>query len=915
MTRSRIAITGIGCRLPGANSVDDFWDLIRSGRTTFQETSGPSTGDASFVSVASHLDEFDMFEPEFFGISPHDALVMDPQQRVLLETAWNAIEDGGYASSIGSLRVGVFASVSSSTYLTGPLTASGRWDEHDPSYPIMIGNDKDFAAARISFAFNFTGPSYSIQSACSSSLTAAHAACQALADGLCDIAIVAAASISLPFLSGYRVKEGSIFSPSGRCRPFSDLSDGTVKGNGAVAITLRLSDAAASANDRAYAQISGWGINNDGARKSGIAAPSVIGQREAIQEAITHSGIAPDKVGYFESHGTGTRIGDPIELRSLLDGYDLKTQPPAQRPYLGSLKATMGHLDAAAGIAGLAKAALVLHHQRIPPLAGFTKPNPLIEPATTKITLPVSEIVPPAPLDAAAVTSLGMGGTNVHAILTRTASTQVVPPDADSSPRTIRVSARTEASLQQFIHGLTEWIERHPHASLPEIGDALASRKAFEVAVTVTARTSEDLAAELARAMPELSHANVASETEADHPARQHPPLSLPPYQWSRQRYFVEPETRPAEARIASSAATIHPLTLAECQWSVLSAMRQILDSDSLDLDGNFFDEGGDSLAAIDLIDVLQANHHPNAPLSFSDLERGATCAELGALLHQRLSNAPRPQVTEDNAVSLVPRSRGKHLFLTHPAGGSVSMYRELARHLSNEWEVTGLSFPRSRLTHPCSLSELAAEYALTIRGIQPTGPYYLGGYSFGGNLSIEIAKILESDGHDVPAIVMYDSFATSDYIASSTERHGEAHAVDALMRYMPDKLKSFDPPTRPGTPPSSREADVFVQIWKHNQRALATWEPDPTRVSSRVLVFKATSPFPSDIAEAVGFRPSGPDSWHAFTTSEVVVEQVCASHYTLFDEPFLVEAMSDSTRRFLAEPARDIRPTARQIA
>lgn len=912
MTHSTIAITGIGCRLPGANTVDEFWNLISSGRNTFKSTAGRDTNDNNFVAVASYLDKLDMFEPEFFGITTHDALVMDPQQRVLLETVWSAIEDGGYASSIAGLKVGVFTSVSNSTYLSGPLTQSGRWDETDPSYPIMIGNDKDFAAARISYTFGFTGPTFAVQSACSSSLVAAYTACQALASGQCELAIVAAASISLPFLSGYRAKPGSIFSPSGLCRPFSDVSDGTVKGNGAVAVVLRPSAAANATNDRAYAEIAGWGINNDGNRKTGMAAPSVIGQREAIQEALIRSGISPASVGYFETHGTGTRIGDPIELRALIDAYQLDDQPGSKRPYIGSIKATMGHLDAAAGVAGLAKTALVLHYQRVPPLAGFTRPNPLIEPAMKKIILPSESTLPPGSINAASVTSLGMGGTNVHAILTHV-PVQQQPSISEGTSYTVQVSARTKDSLESFLLVLKDWVAHHPRASLAEIAETLASRKTFDIGVIVDARTPEELISKLLAATPQPIYESQGLVDGAKISTRQHPPLSLPPYQWSRQRYFVNSAEKSTKATVVRSSIDTCTTTLADCQSNTLRAMRQILENDSFGLTEDFFDSGGDSLSAIDLIDTLKADH-PDLLLTFDDVERNSTASELGEVMYQCLSGSPQQRQLESNTVALSTVPPRNHLFLVHPAGGSVLMYRDLARHLSNTWEVTGLSFPRSLLTEPCSLRELAAEYAESIRAVQPSGPFYLGGYSLGGNLSIEIAKILEADGHQVPAIVMYDSFATSDYNPTGTGTHTHPHAVETLMRYLPAGIDILHGSTSSESP-AAREVDVFLEIWKHNQEALASWTPDHIRVSSQLLLLRATTPFPSDIAEAVGFHPSGPDSWRDFTTGELVIEDVEASHYTLFDDPLVVAAMAVSTSRFLAEHSHPARTHTQQTS
>lgn len=898
MTGSTIAITGIGCRLPGANSVDAFWELILSGRTTFTSTEGAGTGNGDFVPVVSTLDEFDMFEPQFFGIAAHDALVMDPQQRILLETAWGAIEDGGYASSIDTHKVGVFASVSNSTYLSGPLTRSGRWDESDPSYPIMIGNDKDFAASRISFAFGFTGPTYAIQSACSSSLVAVHAACQALVDGMCDLAVVAASSISLPFLAGYHAKAGSIFSPTGQCRPFSDDSDGTVKGNGALAVVLRRREVAAAADDRLYAEISGWGINNDGARKTGIAAPSVIGQREAVETALTCSGVVPASVGYIETHGTGTRIGDPIELRALIDGYQLDRRAETERPYLGSLKATMGHLDAAAGVAGLAKAALVLHHQRIPPLAGFTRLNPLISAAGAHVRLPKTAVRPAHVVESAAVTSLGMGGTNAHAILSRVAPS--AEPDSGGDLRRVRVSARTGESLQRFLVALGEWIERHPDVPLGAIADSLASRKVFDVFVEADACTPSELAARLLAARPRTSaDGGEAYSNESASIRRRYRPVSIPPYQWTRERYIVEPTVTASENTASAAKADTSAGTLNDRRASALRTMKQVLDDDGIALGDSFFDVGGDSLSAIDLIDVLK-QEHPGALLTFDDMERHPTARELGGLIHRRLAEEGDRDDDRTNAVHLTPQPPRERLFLTHPAGGSVSMYRDLARHLADTWDVVGLSFPRSRLSEPGSLHALAAAYASTIRGLQPAGPYFLGGYSMGGNLSIEIAKALETEGHFVPAIVMYDSHATSDYLAPAVDEQSQARAIRALVRHLPDALGASDQSDAEGNG-SPGELSTFLQIWKHNQQALASWEPDNRRVESQLLLFRATADFPPEIADAVGFRPTGPETWRDFTHGDLVVEDVDASHYTLFDDPRLISTMAESTRRFLA--------------
>ncbi|WP_437770446.1 beta-ketoacyl synthase N-terminal-like domain-containing protein [Arthrobacter sp. KNU40] len=416
-----IALIGIALRVPGAEDIDTFWSLIAGGRTTFEAVTpedsarfgySPAQRDSDgFVPIRSALDDFETFDAELFGINSRDASLMDPQHRVFLETVRSALDDAGFDDNLRGLRVGVFGSSSSSTYLTGPVSDAGLWDTSDINFSAMLANEKDFLCTRTSYTLGLTGPSVVVQSACSSSLLAVHLARMSLQSGECDIAVVGGVSVSLPHLGGYLYRAGSIFSPTGGCRPFDASADGTVKANGAGAIVLSRSDDAP--DDYVYAHISGSAANNDGAEKPGFPAPGIAGQSAVIGSALTSAGLQADKVRYVEAHGTGTPIGDPIEVRALRQARG----SAKETCYLGSVKANIGHLDAAAGVVGLIKAALVLERAIIPPIAGYEQPNPLLNLGDT-LTLP-TECLDASWLDAAGVSSFGMGGTNVHVVLRR----------------------------------------------------------------------------------------------------------------------------------------------------------------------------------------------------------------------------------------------------------------------------------------------------------------------------------------------------------------------------------------------------------------------------------------------------------------------------------------------------------------
>ena len=452
---SDIAIIGMAGRFPGADGLESFWENLSEGVVSIsffsdEELTGAGVdastlADPSYVKVAPILHDIDKFDAALFGYVPREAMVIDPQQRVLLECAWEAMEDAGYSADAQPCPVGVFAGTSLNTY----FLATGLMHRLERDFVLTLSSsDKDFAATRIAYKLNLEGPAVTVQSACSTSLVAVHMACQALLGGECDMALAGGVCVKVPQQAGYFWQEGGIVSHDGHVRPFDAAATGTVFGSGAGLVVMRpLSDALA-AGDPVRAVIKGSAMNNDGSVKASFTAPSVGKQAEVVVEALARAGLTPDAVSYVEAHGTGTALGDPIELAALTKAWRTSTSEVG-RCAIGSVKANIGHAEAASGVIGLIKTVLALEHEAIPPLAEWTEPNPACE--FTASPFFVNTELMPWPRQKtprrAGISSLGVGGTNAHVVVE-----EAPLPDAPAPSRPFQilpVSAQTGAALAE----------------------------------------------------------------------------------------------------------------------------------------------------------------------------------------------------------------------------------------------------------------------------------------------------------------------------------------------------------------------------------------------------------------------------------------------------------------------------------
>ncbi len=514
-----IAVIGMACRFPGANTIDEFWQNLCAGVESisfFSDEEVLASGvdpqllnNPNYVKAKPAIADVELFDAEFFGYSPKEAQLIDPQQRLLLECAWESLEDSGCNPLTYKGAIGIYAGAVMNTYLLNNVYPyRHKLDSQDNlqavtldsigGFQMMVANDKDYLTTRVSYKLNLTGPSVNVQTACSTSLVAIHMACQSLLNGECDMSLAGGVSVVVPQKSGYLYQEGTIVSPDGHCRAFDAEAQGTVFGNGVGIVVLKRLENAIADSDRIYAVIKGTAINNDGSAKVGYLAPNGEGQAKVAAQAMAQAGVEAQSISYVEMHGTGTILGDPIEVGGLTQAFRENTQNKGFCA-IGSVKTNIGHLQIASGVAGFIKTVLALHHKKIPPSLHFKTSSPQIDFANSPFYVNTSLQEWDASPRLAGVNSLGVGGTNAHVILAENhLETKTPSSKSDRSLHLLTLSAKSPSALQALVKRYQLFLASHPDVNLADVCcTANTGRSHFEHRLAIVASSITDLAAQL----------------------------------------------------------------------------------------------------------------------------------------------------------------------------------------------------------------------------------------------------------------------------------------------------------------------------------------------------------------------------------------------------------------------------------
>ncbi|MBQ0988747.1 hypothetical protein KBX08_01390 [Micromonospora sp. H61] len=610
-----VAVVGMSARFPGASDVGEYWTSLRTGRCSIRRFDAETLAASGvpveerqrpdYVPAKGFLDDADRFEAGLFGFSAPEATVADPQHRLLLESAWAAFEDAGYDPSRAPAATGVFVGGGQSEHMIATL-ADAALRAQLGDLQLRILTDREFLAPWLSYRFGLTGPSVTVQTACSTSLTAVHLAARALLVGECDVALAGGVSVDTPAAVGYRYQEGGIFAADGRCRPFAEAAAGTVSGCGAGLVVLRRWEDAVADGDPIRAVIHASAMTNDGALRAAFSAPGVDGHSRAITEAWAAAGTVPARAQYLELHGTGTALGDQIEAEAAGNAIG-----SGNRCAVGSVKGNVGHLDAAAGVAGLIKVILMLEHRTLVPTAGVDRPMAAVEPNGPGPLRLVTETEQwPAPPDGhrlGGVSGLGIGGTDVHVVVGQADPVEPAPTARVPRAEVLPLSATGPAQLAATAERLAEALRRPGAPCVADVAYTLrTARAALPARAVVVASTPaeavaalEQVAAGRAPALPGWAshYAAWVSGADVDWPATVGRRVNLPGTLLRGERFGWR-----SLGDVATMPTDRTPESGRPSEQVVLAMICEVLGlADGDDLDRSFFAAGGDSLGAVAL--------------------------------------------------------------------------------------------------------------------------------------------------------------------------------------------------------------------------------------------------------------------------------------------------------------------------
>lgn len=858
-----IAIVGISGRVPGANNIDKLWKIIAEGKETISFFSNEDLRDQSitsndinskdYVKARGILDHVKEFDADFFRMSPSEAKNTDPQHRIFLECAYEALEDAGYNSENYDGAIGVYGGTNQSSYFLNNIFPNLSKDPSIYDFTTKIGNEKDYLTTRVSYKLNLTGPSLNIQTACSTSLVAICTACNHLLTHECDMALAGGVHINIPQISAYKHTKGSIFSKDGHCKPFCHDSDGTVPSNGAGVIILKRLEDAIKDQDHIYAAIRGYGINNDGSFKISYYSPSEQGQSDAISAAINMADIDPKTICYIEAHGTGTLLGDPIEIEALKKVY---ASSPHSCP-IGSIKENIGHTFDASGVISLIKAILILREQKIPPSIHYKKPNPHInfDESPFYVNTKLSNMKKQKNPYRIGVSSFGIGGTNAHLILEEWKENR--EKFNSNKSYLLLLSAKTEFALNSMRKDFIKYLKTTKQ-SLSDIAYTLCvGRKRFKHKLIIQPDSIED-------AIEKLSNPSSIENLEItekfyiscfnDEKFYRTP---LPTYPFEKREFWISPQKE--QLKISTKKSDKSLIVKEE----IRNLLKDSLGLDKINDEEDFFDLGGDSLLALEVIHKLSKKF--NVDLNSQILLSYSTVTQLTKVITEK-------KLKREHIVKLKKGEDKKSVFFIHPIEGKLLCFNRLVKKLKIASSIYGI---QAKDRNYKSFQELAQHYLELITSKQTNGPYFLLGASFGGIVAYEVARLLKSAGQNVSLLCMLDS-------ANPHPHMSKFQTDEEILKYFLQQI-GFNSDTTPSKESicnflglksisKTEQKEIIDSIIKH-LKLMSGYVPQPYR--GEIVFVESTNQN----------CPSSSKSWNKLLSCPIELHQIQGEHLSMLKE------------------------------
>ena len=874
---NKVAIIGISLKLPGINEIEDFWEFLRKHECTiknYSEEKLMALGvprkhflSHNYMPVFSHIEDSFQFDADFFSISPKEAAYSDPQYRILLELTWKAIEDAGIILSEDYNDIGIYTSCQTNHYLNVIKTELPHILSRE-RLSLELTSDPDFFATKIAHKLNLCGKAISINTACSSGLVGIVEACKAIQANECDVMVTAAASITLNSQVGYFYEQGHIFSKNGHCYPFTEDADGTVPGSGAAVFVLKRLSKAIEDKNPIYAVIEGVSTNNDGSRKASYTAPSLDGHAECIRTALAASKIGPEKIAFIEAHGTGTYIGDPIEIEAFKNAYGSFESTC----FVGAVKANVGHTNTAAGLIGLAKLCLARKHGYLPGAPIKMHNLKSVFKTNSSFKLLLNSMPWPDEKPYAGISSLGIGGTNSHLII---GPPPIIKQEStDARPFFILpLSAQSIHSLNDLRNKVLAFIRNNDFAHQPEKLDSfcqtmLFGRKHFKYRFICLFKNLGYLINKLNQngsIFIEDSANNLIQEAKDWHNGKTINWKSL----YVLSGNFINAPTYSFDHTKAydiysNSMHTSMPHPISEYDDTstvglVKEIFEEILGYDNLPTNQDFFTLGGDSLSGLDLIAHIEKRFAIS--ISLDEIQIHKSIEQLAQFIQHTQGKLPAFQL-----LSLNQSPKNPLLILIHPGNGNVYHYRPLAAMLSREFQIYTISYPIGREEFN-SITEMAQAYIELIKGfLDSNQEYFLGGWSYGATVAQEMTFQLSRTNKKLPKrLILIDGWSTYSSNLLQKEHFLEAFFEASDLYYKNNNLW----------------IDSFWENISNRMKILI--DHIPHIISQDVILIKAKN-YPKYLVK-INYKNNG---WKKYVRKKIETFIVDGDHNKMMESPYL---------------------------